>query len=169
MKFGPNSEAVEEVLAFARTGPLLSGDRGAATGVQDILRVDDIEAARTLAWEAVYGADELNWNDIRSRQMRPVVAATYRLRWYEEARPAFDGLLKDLTRVIEQRLGPGYRDLVDDVVADLYNIAKARAVLAGPSAFLERLWLIYGVGAWPCGWDGDYPEGRIAVFLPNSR
>jgi hypothetical protein len=29
---------------------------------------------------------------------------------------------------------------------------------------LRDMWYWYRQGHWPCGWEGDWPEGRLVVF-----
>jgi hypothetical protein len=33
---------------------------------------------------------------------------------------------------------------------------------------LSREYAAYEAGVMPCGWDGVYPAGRLAVFLPSE-
>jgi len=166
MSYGPNSHLVEEVAEFVRSGRLLAGHRPLR---EDVWRISDFDEAKELAWEATFGQRELTWTDIREHQMRPVVAATYYLEWYRQADDCMGALLETFFAQVKRRIPVIYRDLIDDVVADLYNIAKARAVLNEPRPFLESLFVIYCAGAWPCGWRGDYPDGQVAAFVPPAQ
>ncbi|PFI73957.1 hypothetical protein COK13_29330 [Bacillus cereus] len=35
--------------------------------------------------------------------------------------------------------------------------------------FYERIFEVYKLGVWPCGWEGEYPEGRIIVYSPDKK
>jgi hypothetical protein len=79
-------------------------------------------------------------------------------------------LLQTFTFSIKRKLNASHGNLLDDVVGDLYNSAFNRCVRGrNKSSFFEKLLAVYRAGGWPCGWDGDYPSGRLAVYLPDSE
>ncbi|MFP3339623.1 hypothetical protein R0J91_16715, partial [Micrococcus sp. SIMBA_131] len=52
-----------------------------------------------------------------------------------------------------------------DVVADLHNCAVNRAINGKASSFMNDLFEVYQIGAFPCGWEGHYPEGKIVAYV----
>ena len=75
--------------------------------------------------------------------------------------------LDSLSRTTAELLAPEYGGLLDDIVADLRSCMYSRAAQGTDNAFFERIFSIYRCGSWPCGWDGNYPDGRLAVYIPN--
>jgi hypothetical protein len=76
-------------------------------------------------------------------------------------------VIDDFDEAKREKLPPAYADAREDIAADLQHCAMNRA-LHGlvPDSFWERVWEIYRQGAWPCGWEGEYPQGRIVIFQP---
>lgn len=75
--------------------------------------------------------------------------------------------LEELLEIIDDNVRKSsfkYSIFYNDVVADLTNCAINRAINGKSSSFVEELFEIYQLGAFPCGWDGDYPEGKIVAF-----
>ncbi len=164
MSYGPNSKLVEEVVEFVRAGSLLVRDGQLPEGVQPI---NDFNEAQRLAWEGTFGPDELTWTDIREDQMRRPNALTYGLDWYKQREHTFLTLIDRFTVQGKHCLPASYNELVDDVVADLYNVVKARALMGRQHWFSELVLEIYRAGAWPCGWR-DYPKGELVAFVPPA-
>jgi hypothetical protein len=42
----------------------------------------------------------------------------------------------------------------DDIHGDFVEIARG------------KLWEAYKEGCFPCGWKGDFPNGKLSVFFP---
>ncbi len=166
MSYGPHTDMVEDVARYVREGNLLGGG-GSVPG--SVLTTESIDEAKRLAWQETAGPDELTWTDIRQQQLRRVRGATYGLDWYRGVDDALVALMEEFTAQVRRRLPGAYADLLDDVVGDLFSATKARAVLGSRHEFFELLLAIYHAGAWPCGWRGDYPDGRVVAFTPPRR
>jgi hypothetical protein len=164
MSYGPHTDMVEEIARYVREGNLLGGGGSIP---ESAVATESFEEAQRLAWQDTFGPDEFTWTDIRQQQLRSVRSATYKLEWYRQVDDAFVGLMEVFTAQVRRRLPDRYSDLLDDVVADLYNVAKARAVLSTRHDFFELVFAVYLAGAWPCGWRGDYPDGRVVAFIPQ--
>lgn len=160
-----NSELVREVMVIARSGKLLRRQHEYEHSQAVVV---DIQRARSLAWEEVYGPEERTWSDIRELEMAQVRARTYSdqqaMRLAEAASTHSTTLLSALRR----NMSRDYADLLDDVHSDLYNCIVARAVGGRDFHFFEALLAVYSNGGWPCGWNGEYPAGRIAAYFPPA-
>jgi hypothetical protein len=168
MNFGPHTALVEEILAAIERGEILSAP--APVSEPAALVVRDLDEAKRYAWSRPIAGDESStWNDLREDEVAPFHAMPYD---HPEAKPAYDatdGLLPHLVTLLRAKLPASYSDLLDDVAADLQHCAMNRA-LQGlvPDSFWERVWRLYAVGVWPCGWEGEYPAGRVVIFQPRS-
>lgn len=162
MKYGKNTYLVEEVLSFAEKGALLEGVSGGGLG--DSLLVRDLNEAKSFAWSQNLPSGQLPWVDLREREMRNILKTRYEL-------PDFDAIDDDLGKLVDaigavafDRLRGGFKEIVDDVVGDLYNCAYRRAVVGYKDGLFERIFDAYQSGGWPCGWKGNFPRGVIMVF-----
>jgi len=69
-------------------------------------------------------------------------------------------------KCLRRKLPKQYHEILDEIIGDLYACVFARAVDEAGSPFFERLLNIYQSGAWPCGWEGRCPEGKLALYAP---
>lgn len=123
------------------------------------------QEAKTEAWDK-FDSRGYSWKDIRELEIAKVFKRGYELSGfveYEEKAFAFYDVVYD---TVLPQLGEKYRDAINDVAGDLYNCALDIAVHGNLGPFFGRLFEIYRVGCWPCGWIGQYPEERVqGVFL----
>lgn len=146
---------LSEVVTFAESGPLLrppapiEGDR--------MHVVYDFDEARDFAYRRYLtdADDALNWTDLREREAGQV-----------DAGPEVEPLWETFLAAIPPRLQEPYDAVVDDIVADLFNVAASRAAFGPGDRLFDRVWDAYRRGGWPCGWEGDYPQGRLIVYQP---
>lgn len=157
MDYGINSSLVNEVLAFSKK-PQVEEHSDISNR---IIIINDLNQAEQLAYEEVFGEDEYSWKDIRELEMSEVWGNYYAMM--EDKRP--EGL-EELLEIISDNLRESslYNDFFDDVTADLNNCAINRAINGKNCSFFEDLFKIYQIGAIPCGWEGNYPEGRIVAY-----
>ena len=47
--------------------------------------------------------------------------------------------------------------------------APNRLVNGKVDNFYEKVFKVYKMGGWPCGWKGEYMEGKMIVYLPNEK
>lgn len=162
-----NKFVVEEISQFVRSGPLMTP--AAAPSASQFRVVNDSRRARFLAWDAVYGAEQLSWTDIREREMSGIKARTYSIAGITELTAETACKTVEFTKVLRRRLGTEDKDLLDDITADLVNCAFIRAAFGIQDNFFERLFAAYKTGGWPCGWLGEYPSGSIAAYFPPTQ
>ena len=163
LNFGPYSGEVEEVRALASSGTLFKAPSKLSTEEFRIER--DLEKALAIAFEQSEDSSRLDWNTLRSQQMRRVYAKEYATVGFTQSiTPELRRLRNDLITILKPQLRGPWKELIDDVAGDLGNCAYARALFGKENEFYERLFSIYKAGCWPCGWEGDYPDGRPIVF-----
>jgi hypothetical protein len=164
--YGPHNALVEDVIAAVEQGRVFRPSH--PVDAPGALVIDAIADAKEYAWSRPIAGDESStWNDLREDEVAPFHAVPYD---HPERRPAYEAVearLEWFFDVLRAKLPAPYADLIDDVAADLRHCALNRA-LHGlvPDSFWERVWQVYRQGAWPCGWDGEYPAGRMVIFQP---
>ena len=153
MSYGANSSLVEEVIELAERGPLLR-PQGVIAG-ERVRVVRDFAEATEFAHRRFISDDEdaMNWTDLRELQARNISQAP-------------DEIWTRLAEIVPGRVPPAYAAVMDDVIADLANIASSRGVSGAGDSLWDRMWEAYRQGGWPCGWEGNYPAGVLVVFQP---
>lgn len=162
MRYELNTALVEDVIEFAKSGRLLMPG---LPRPPDLCEISNLQDARRLAWEVTYGPEELVWTDIRERAMSIVKGDSYMADGFSDVRQSLTGIVGRLTPIVGRQLPEDHQDLLDDIVGDLCNCAFSRALYGKTAGFFERLFAAYEAGGWPCGWDGDYPSGRMAAYF----
>jgi|SRR3569833_226730 len=164
MSYGKNTTLVNEIIDFVKAGRLLKPVKYLLT---HIVAIRDLEKARDMAMKQTYGVDEYLWTDIREIEMSRVKGVGYALEDFSDPRKELSENIKFFTSCLRHSLDESYRDLLDDIVSDLYSCAFARAVQGETPGFFEILFEIYKAGGWPCGWRGNYPQGNVVGFFPR--
>src|SRR5262249_17808412 len=141
MNFGTHTPLVQEVLDFAQSGNLLQPDEFARDDRWVV--VTSLEEAKVLAWQSPCGIAEYLWTDIREKAMSEIKSATYSRLGFGEVRDNLTKQLQVLTMVVKRRLNQEHRDLLDDIVGDLFNCACNRAANGTADSFFERMVSIY--------------------------
>lgn len=157
----------DEIVEFLQSGCLFRPSRyPVLSGVRFIT---DFGEAKTEAWDK-FDSRGYSWKDIRELEIARVFKRGYEISGfveYEEQSFTFYDVVYD---TVLPQLGEKYKDAINDVASDLYNSALDTAVNGNLGVFFGRLFEIYRVGCWPCGWSGQYPEGRgqgdFLAFLP---
>ncbi|MED3398583.1 hypothetical protein [Bacillus wiedmannii] len=158
MNYGEFNNLVEEVIQFSKKfqSELTNNISN------EIVIINDIKKAEHLAYDELFGEDEYNWKDIRELEMSEVWGIYYAMPENEKPKG-----LEELLEIIADNVRKSsfkYSIFYNDVVADLTNCVINRAINGKSSSFFEELFEIYQLGAFPCGWNGDYPEGKIVAF-----
>ena len=109
-----------------------------------------------MQWDDSYSV----WIDIRESVAGNAKALSNRLEirsaWEEEVLP-------DILKKIPNFL----MDASNDIEADLY-FCSTNIYFDRKSIFHDTLWSMYKRGFWPCGWEGNYPDGRMVVYCPKK-
>ncbi len=136
------------------------------------------DAAEELLW---------NWHDLTANLVAEEIwTSAYWQRPDREAlhRPLFkrfisSSLEKDLRRRLTGILSaaeplPGWEDcaehLANNMVTDLWYCAENRAFNGLTDNFWERLFRLYKLGVWPCGWRGVFPNpGKFIAYRRSTK
>ncbi|MEC1752643.1 hypothetical protein [Bacillus mojavensis] len=158
-----NYHLVEEVIDFSKMfKPRTSNDICDFTKI-----INDKEKAKYHAYEEVFGEDEYTWKDIKENEMSEVWGEIYELN--DDQKPQDLDVLLEVFSVNVRRVSAEFNIFFGDVVADLNNRAINRAVNGNTHNFFEKLFEIYKVGSFPCGWYGDYPNGSYIALKIDSK
>jgi hypothetical protein len=63
------------------------------------------------------------------------------------------------------KIPESYQWLAETIYSDLQICAIARALHGKTLPFHEQLFQAYRLGAVPCGWMGEYPEGKMVIYI----
>lgn len=166
-QFGPNTALVEEIIASVDSEIILhpiAPLRGDSVRI-----VTDFRDAKHLARSVpINDSDEApTWTDLREHYVSELNAMVSRQRELEPIEAATDELFDRFTDTLERLVSARFPGILDDIGADLSHCARNRALRGlAPDSFFERLWQIYRQGYWPCGWEGEYPQGSLLVYQP---
>ena len=132
----------------------------------------DFETAENPNWHFISNIDEMKtylysqtevetcWLDLREN-----CSLIFKLT-DEKFRDYWD---KEIVPVIQSRLEEvGYADYLNDIEADLLNCyLNIKHIQKYP--LWNAVFKAYKKGVFPCGWLGDYPEGKLVVFHPHGK
>lgn len=164
VRFGNNTNLVEEVIEFVESGEFFC--KPYKGSLENIIVENDFEKAKEFAWTQNLPNCPLAWADIREQEMSEVMGVRYSLSDFDEADAALGELVDQFGDVLSKRIKGDYEELLDEIMGDMYNAAYCRAVKGVSDNLLEQLFMIYKNGGWPCGWEGDYPDGKLIVYIP---
>jgi hypothetical protein len=64
---------------------------------------------------------------------------------------------------------PDIYHFIETIGDDLELCALSRAFQGKENVFFERLFKAYQLGVVPCGWAGEYPEGKMVVYRADAN
>jgi hypothetical protein len=168
MRFGPHTDAVNEVIEFARSGRLLkrAPDDPIPAGIEVTHRPDDVKHLMYYPPGQVEVPDGyLIWFGIRQKEAGEFFCDPSAKKYKRELFDAID----EFPNLVERDLPAEFTqdpDVIAGLIAeDLGYIAHRRAVFGRKDGFHERMFRCYQCGGYPCGWWGNYPEGRMIVYF----
>lgn len=123
----------------------------------------NLEEAKWLAWNQEIEPPFESWNGTRALAVRQMGA-------YSNEKGIMtmnleDKLIAEMTSICERRVSGEMMNFFDDIYGDLTEIAIGKAI-GYETHLYKNAWSAYQLGAFPCGWKGEYPEGKLCVFLP---
>ncbi|MRV75985.1 hypothetical protein GJ700_30155 [Duganella sp. FT92W] len=127
------------------------------------ITVNDIEDAKKLAWHQKIAPPFLSWNGMRTEASKQVHTH------YFENKISMDFLHKDISpeiiKICEDSISSTMMIFFDDIYSDLIEIARGK--LVGMITDLHQImWDAYKEKLFPCGWKGNFPDGKLCVFIP---
>jgi len=164
--FGGNTTLVEEIIKSVEKMDLYKHN---SIEIKNILIINDYEKAKFLAYDKQYKMNSENgysWVDIRELVMSDVNGDKYKIKNYNEFKKKINYI--ELTIEKNLNIDKKYEETWDDAYADIVNCAICRAIYGKNNSLFEKLYNVYKSGGWPCGWEGDFPEGKLIVFYPKE-
>jgi len=167
MKYGENSLLVEEVIKEVGNMKLFKKSDKLLT---DVIIINDFEKAQYLAFEyeeyEMNNEKEYTWESIKELEMSEVYGIAYQNPDYKNFMEALDSI----GELIEKNLHilKEYEIVWEEVYSDLRCCARTRAIQGKTNKFFEKIFEVYKAGGWPCGWDGNYPDGKLIVYFPEE-
>ena len=165
MIFKDNMKLVEEVINSIEGLRLFSKRM---LFVDNIVQMNDFVKALSLAYN--YDEYEINgekcysWQDLRELQISEVRSEVYKKDNYKEYNDELRRIgFKNLNSILTDKI---YEQVWDDVYSDLINCARTRAIMGDKNIFFEKILEVYKAGGWPCGWEGNFPEGKLIAYFP---
>lgn len=160
MSLGPHEFDVAEAVQLFRD--IASSTAFPSGPSPDIGTLND---ACKAAWENTYGEEEFTWSDLRSLTMRRIHQAGYATEGYPLIEASLSKQMDELSRALIKRFrGDADEALGEDVISDMHHVLRARAVGGRSGGFAEQMIEAYREGYWPCGWVGEFPEGRPLTY-----
>jgi hypothetical protein len=165
MNCGPHTGEVLGLLLWIERGELLRFGKP-LSGL--FIAVADFDEAKELAqYEA---DDQAGWIEIRDQAdaLMYEVGLLDTPAWLPY-KAGISGLLFKVANRVDTALPDDYRDIIDDVIADLHACARCLAVHGRLDPFHERLWQAYACGGWPCGCTGEPLDPDEPSLLIDDR
>ncbi|MDG5471417.1 cytoplasmic protein [Jeotgalibacillus sp. ET6] len=162
MKFGENTQLVEEVMDFIRNHKMFNKYNFPVNNVEVM---NDFSKAQTLAWSRDSNEVDAVWEYVKLQEAERIVEKVYDLDLVTQQDDLVD-FFNDRVNYSDDFLPFDYIDINEEVEGDLTMCALNRLVNGKTENFHEKLFQVYKQGAWPCGWKGKYPAGKIIVYVP---
>ena len=137
--------------------------------VKDIIEINDYKKAKFLAFEnleyEIRFEKGYSWIDLRQLEMSNVEGNKFFIENYKY----FDNIINNFQTKLSQIISVNeiYDEAYDDIYSDLCDCMICRLIL-GKDYLFEKLYTVYKSGGWPCGWEGNFPEGKLIVFYPKE-
>lgn len=132
----------------------------------DVNIVCDYQKAKELAWSQDLDEVENVWEDIKSLESGDIIGKLYEDDLNSMERPIREMIQS--SEIYPSDFVSKYIEIFEEISGDLYICALNRLINGNVDNFYERIFDIYKLGAWPCGWQGNYPEGKMIVYVPEK-
>ncbi|SEM16278.1 hypothetical protein SAMN04487786_1216 [Paenisporosarcina quisquiliarum] len=162
MKFGENTQLVEEVMDFIRNNKMFNKNY---FQVNNLEIINDFNEAQNLAWSQDSSEVDTVWEYVKSQEAESIVEKVYDLDLVTQQDDLYD-FFSDHDNYSNDFLPFDYIDINEEVEGDLTMCALNRLVNGKTDNFYEKIFEVYKQGGWPCGWKGTYPIGEIIVYVP---
>lgn len=108
------------------------------------------------------------WTDLRENLSSDILGMLYELKNSEFTE--WNKIIEDISSKVSQAvstldLNKIAMAVYDDIEADLTLCMQSRAMMGKENSFFEDMFNAYLLGGWPCGWKGNYPEGKMIVYF----
>jgi hypothetical protein len=160
----PNAALVEEVFSLVDARCILKTGK---EPLPELVVEPSLVRAKELAWNETYPS--YTWTDIRELAVAAVHSDAHQTPGRDQIRRSISNRGSELLPRLRRYLSGAHADLLDDILADLTNCAFKRAVQGPRPGLLEDIYQVYASGGWPCGWAGNYPDGRLVAYYPPAE
>lgn len=137
-----------------------------AKETNDFRVIHDFQEAKFYAFEKedYEGTGGSTWNDIREHQFSEAMSFLYSMSDYKEKAKKIRSI--NIPEVDEIQYTDEALQIEEEIYTDLLLCVRCKMLGGDKNEFFEKMFKIYKLGGWPCGWSGKYPEGNfIAYFL----
>lgn len=165
MIYGENTKFVEEVKDFINKGKLFEKD---IFYINNNTIIRDYGKAKTLAWSQDLDEGQSVLGDIKSSESADIMGKLYDEKQLNNFEDELYEIFNCSENYSENFIPFEYYDIFEEIQGDIYMCALNRLVNGKVDNFYEKLFEIYKEGAWPCGWEGIFPEGKLIVFNPKE-
>lgn len=162
MKFGENTQLVEEVMDFIRNNKMFNKNN---VHVNNLEVINDFNEAQNLAWSQDSSEVDTVWEYVKSQEAESIVEKVYNLDLVTQQDDLYD-FFSEHDNYSNDFLSFDYIDINEEVEGDLTMCALNRLVNGKTDNFYEQIFEVYKQGGWPCGWKGAYPIGKIIAYVP---
>ena len=170
--YGQHTELVQEVADFSSTDKVLS--KPISFNDDTVITEHNFEAALHRSQTQGQDDDEemdedwLCWGGIRSRELSQFYLTAPEASMDKKLNASIGDLGVGIRQNLKVNLPESYMLALNDIHGDLSSCARSRAYVGAANPFFEKLFNFYKAGVWPCGWEGNYPDGKLVVFVPNN-
>lgn len=179
----PNASLVQEVFDLIQSDTLLRGNASSAAraveeGVATIVTgyIDALGMAHSqevlFRYRTPRNLDaviELCWGDINENELAPVWGALQDQNLWDKFNAVTSHESPNLFwKMIKATLPEDYfDDLADEVDGAMRDSVASRIAYGRGHQFYERVFRVYQLGGWPCGWDED--NQRVFANFPEAE
>ena len=169
MKYGENTKLVEEVIEYIQKRSLFDrNDIKLHELLHDIEMIHDFDKAQELAWSQDLDVTQIVWDDMKSDESAKLLEGTYNPNM-ESKKDMLYEVFSDNYNYYQEFISIDHINILEEVERDLEMCALNQLVNGKLDNFYEKVFEVYKMGGWPCGWKGEYMEGKMIVYLPNEK
>ncbi|MEK4213990.1 MULTISPECIES: cytoplasmic protein [Bacillus] len=169
MKYGENTKLVEEVIEYIQKRSLFDRDDIKLHELlHDIEMIHDFNKAQELAWSQDLDVTQIVWDDMKSDESAKLLEGTYNPNM-ESKKDMLYEVFSDNYNYNHGFISIDHINILEEVERDLEMCALNRLVNGKVDNFYEKVFKVYKMGGWPCGWKGEYMKEKMIVYLPNEK
>jgi len=165
MRYGKHTNLVQEVIDFIQHHELFESS---VPFVDDITVINDYELAKQLAFSQDSRVVDVIWQDVKSNESASLFSFIDEEANLHEIDNELSEIFESADNYKEDFIPFDYLDISEEVESDLYKGALNRFIHGDKMNFYEKIFRCYQSGGWPCGWEGNYPQGEIVVYIPAA-
>lgn len=126
--------------------------------------IQNLDEAKKTAWHQEIKSPYKSWNSLRTQASKEVHDHIFKNKL---SREFFSKKVNpEIIRICDENITSVMMHFYDDIYGDLLEIARGK--LVGVTPYLHQtMWKAYQKQLFPCGWLGNFPDGRMVVFSSN--